>query len=231
MAPGGDPVRVLIVDDHVIVREGLREILESSEDIEVVGDVGDGTSAVSLATEKRPDIVVLDVEIPGDDATVTVDRIQRLIPDAKIVILSMHEDPPLLQSLLAAGVRGYLAKSICRDDLVSAIRSVYAEDGQVVLKVSAASLACAVGPSSNVLSQRERDVLELTAQALSNAQIAARLNIREATVKRHMRNIFIKLDAVSRIDAVNKAVAASLIPASERSAFRSTTRPDHRDHR
>lgn len=222
MLPSTDHVRVLIVDDHVIVREGLREILESQDDIEVVGDVGDSAGAVSLAAEKRPDVVVLDIEIPGDDVRVTVRRIQRLTPKTKIVILSMYEEPPLLQSLLAAGVRGYLTKSIHRDDLVSAIRSVCAEDGRVVLKVSAESLACAVGPSSDVLSHRERDVLELTAQALSNAQIAARLDITEATVKRHLRNIFVKLGAVSRIDAVNKAVAASLITVRKRGVFRNT---------
>jgi DNA-binding NarL/FixJ family response regulator len=209
-------ISVLIVDDHVIVREGLREILESQDDIAVVGEVGDSEGAVALAVDRRPDVVILDVEIPGDDVTVTVGRLRRLAPETRIIILSMYEGPPLLQNLLAAGIRGYLAKSVHRDDLVSAIRSVCAEDGGVVLKVSAESLAHAVGPASDVLSERERGVLELTAQALSNAQIASRLNITEATVKRHLRNIFVKLGAVSRIDAVNKAVAASLITVRER---------------
>jgi DNA-binding NarL/FixJ family response regulator len=216
MTPSDGPIRVLIVDDHVIVREGLREILDSQEGIVVVGDVGDSGGAVALAAEKRPDVVILDIQIPGDDVTVTVNRIREITPDTKIIILSMYEGPRLLQKLLAAGVRGYLVKSVHRDDLVSAVRSVSAEDGRVVLKVSAASLAHAVGPSAGVLSERERDVLELTARALSNAQIASRLNLTEATVKRHLRNIFVKLGAVSRIDAVNKAVAASLISGTER---------------
>lgn len=220
MAPAADRIRVLIVDDHVIVREGLREILESQDDIEVVGEVGDSAGAVLLAVEKRPDVMILDVEIPGDDVTVTVGKIRRLAPETKIIILSMYEGPPLLQSLLAAGVRGYLAKSVHRDELVSAVRSACAEDGRIVLKVSAASLAHAIGHDSEVLSDRERDVLELTAQALSNSQIASRLNITEATVKRHLRNIFVKLGAVSRIDAVNKAVAASLISVRERDPLR-----------
>lgn len=220
MASSADRIRVLIVDDHVIVREGLREILNSQDDIEVVGDVGDSAGAVALTAEKRPDVVILDIEIPGDDVTVTVGRIRGLTPEARIIILSMYEEPPLLQRLLAAGIRGYLTKSIDHDDLVSAVRGVCAEDGRVVLKVSAASLAYALGPSSDVLSQRERDVLELTARALSNAQIATRLNIAEATVKRHLRNIFVKLGAVSRIDAVNKAVAASLITVRKHDAFR-----------
>jgi DNA-binding NarL/FixJ family response regulator len=207
---------ILIVDDHALFREGLREILEAQQDMVVVGEAGNSHQAVSLAAEKRPNVILLDVEIPGEDVTVTVGRIRDLSPQSQVIILSMYDGPQVVQSLLAAGIRGYLLKSVHREELVSAIRSAREEDGRIVLAVSRESLARIQGPSAGVLSEREREVLEFAAQALSNFQIASRLDLTEATVKRHLRNIFVKLGAVSRIDAVNKAMAASLITGKVR---------------
>jgi len=218
MPQSDDRITVLIVDDHALLRDGLREILETQDDISVLGEAGDSATAVMLAAEKRPDIILLDVEIPGEDVTVTLGRLRYLAPSSKVIILSMYDGPQLLRSLLAAGVRGYLLKSVHQEELVSAIRSVHSDPGRIVLAVSRESLAQAQEPASDVLSRREREVLELTAQALSNTQIASRLNLTEATVKRHLRNIFVKLGAVSRIDAVNKAAAKSLITVAERPA-------------
>jgi DNA-binding NarL/FixJ family response regulator len=211
-----DDITIVIVDDHAILREGLREILEAQDDMVVAGEAGDSASAIALIAEKRPDVVLLDVEIPGADATTTVSRIRALSPSSKVIILSMYDGPRLLRGLLAAGVRGYLLKSVRRQELVTAIRTAHRDAGRVVLDVSRESLARAQDPALDPLSAREREVLELTARALSNAQIAARLGLTEATVKRQLRNIFGKLDAVSRIDAVNKAAAASLITVEER---------------
>jgi DNA-binding NarL/FixJ family response regulator len=216
MTQPSNHITILIVDDHALVREGLREMLELQEDMTVVGEAGDSASATALVAEKRPNVVLLDVEIPGEEVTTTVSRIRSLSPGSKVIILSMYDGPQLLRSLLAAGVRGYLLKSAHRQELVTAIRSAHADDGRIVLAVSRESLAQAQEPSSGVLSAREREVLELTAQALSNTQIASRLHLTEATVKRHLRNIFVKLGAVSRIDAVNKAAAASLITVKDR---------------
>lgn len=211
-----DRIRILIVDDHALVREGLREILEIQDDMTVVGEAGDSASAVKLAAGTRPHVVILDIEIPGDDVTVTVERIRSVSPGSQVIILSMYDGPHLLRSLLAAGVRGYLLKTVHRHDLVAAVRSAHSDQGRIVLEVSRESLAQANSPATDLLSQREREVLELTAQALSNIQIASRLGLTEATVKRHLRNIFVKLGAVSRIDAVNKAIAASLITTTDR---------------
>lgn len=211
MSQPNDRIRIMIVDDHALLREGLREILEAQGDMSVVGEAGDSASAVTLATELRPDVILLDVEIPGDDVTATLSRLRALTPGSQVIILSMYDGPQLLHSLLAAGVRGYLLKNVHRQELVAAIRSVHSDEGHVVLAVSRESLAQAEAPPAEVLSAREREVLELTAQALSNTQIASRLRLTEATVKRHLRNIFVKLGAVSRIDAVNKAMAAKLI--------------------
>ncbi len=215
MAAKDHKTTVLIVDDHALVREGLREILDYQDDLVVVGEAGDSEAAVALAAEKRPHVVLLDVEIPGDDATTTVGRIRKRSPHTAVLILSMYEGPQLLQSLLEVGVRGYLLKSVTRQDLVSAIRSVRIDKRRVIVSVSRESIAANQAGSAMLLSDREREVLELTAQALSNRQIASRLSLTEATVKRHLRNIFVKLGAVSRIDAVNKAVAASLIEVGE----------------
>ncbi|MBY8870797.1 response regulator transcription factor [Micromonospora sp. PLK6-60] len=218
MSQARDHITILLVDDHALLREGLREILEAQDDMSVVGEAGDSASALALAAESRPDVVLLDVEIPGEDVTTTVSRLRARTPDTKVIILSMYDGPQLLRSLLAAGVRGYLLKNVHRQELVAAIRSVHSDEGRIVLAVSRESLAQAEGGGTDVLSTREREVLELTAEALSNTQIASRLKLTEATVKRHLRNIFVKLGAVSRIDAVNKAAAASLITVKERPA-------------
>ncbi|ETK35449.1 response regulator transcription factor [Microbispora sp. ATCC PTA-5024] len=211
MSAAGGGISIAIVDDHALFREGLREILEAQDDFQVVGEAGDSEGAVSLVERERPDVVLLDVEIPGDDATQTVTRMRAISPESQIIILSMYDGPQLLSRLLSAGIRGYLLKSVHRQELVSAVRSVRTEPDRLVLAVSRDSFAQVQGGSSVVLSDREREILELAAQALSNYQIATRLTLTEATIKRHLHNIFTKLGAVSRIDAVNKALAASLI--------------------
>ncbi|MGI5274470.1 response regulator transcription factor [Nonomuraea sp. CA-218870] len=204
-------ITIALVDDHALFREGLREILESDGDMRVVGEAGDSAAAVTMVGRTLPDIVLLDVEIPGEEVTETVSRIRGLSPDTRIIILSMYDGPQLLSRLLGAGIRGYLLKSVHRHELIAAVRSVHEEPTRVVLAVSRNSLAQVEAASAPTLSDKELEVLQLAAQALSNSQIARRLGLAEATVKRHMRNIFVKLNAVSRIDAVNKALAASLI--------------------
>jgi DNA-binding NarL/FixJ family response regulator len=205
MADRPDQITILIVDDHALVREGLREILETQEDLRVVGQAGDSATTVALAETEQPDVVLLDIEIPGDEVTTTVSRIQACSPASRIIILSMYEGPQLVQNLLAANVNGYLLKSIHWQELAVAIRAVYADRDRIVLGVSHQSLRPVHQvPTGDILSAREAEVLDLVANALSNSQVAARLYITEATVKRHLRNIFTKLGAVSRIDAVNK---------------------------
>jgi DNA-binding NarL/FixJ family response regulator len=214
-----DRIRVVLVDDHALLRDGVREILEAEGDVVVVGEAGNSATAIAVITEQQPDVVLLDVEIPGDDATRTVERIRELSPQTKVVVLSMYDGPRVLAELLARGIRGYLLKSATRHELVSAVRVAAADDGRVTLSVSRDSLSqvhrqppgAGSAAATASLSPRERDVLTLAAQALSNAQIGHRLHLTEATVKRHLSNVFAKIGAVSRIDAVNKAVAAGLI--------------------
>lgn len=206
-------ITIALVDDHDLVREGLKKILEAHEDLLVVGEAGDSSGAVELIADKRPQVVLLDIEIPGDEVTTTVHRMREVSPDTQVVILSIYEGPHLLRSLVDAGVRGYLLKSIGWRELVSVIRGVREDDDRIQLSVSRESLGAVRdrGKDAGVLSAREREILQLVAEAFSNTQIAHRLGVTEATVKRHLSNIYSKLDAGSRIDAVNRAVAESLI--------------------
>lgn len=203
-------IRVALADDHALLREGLRQILTAQDDIVVVGEAGDSASALAVVAGEKPDVVLLDVEMPGEDVTITVRKMKAASPGTEVIILSMYDRHHLVQSLLALGIKGYLLKSVAGEQVVAAIRSATAEDGNIVLSISAQSLSAAAD-FDDVLSERERAVLQLAASAMSNIQIASRLSLTEATVKRHLHNIFTKLDAVSRIDAVNKAVARSLI--------------------
>lgn len=213
-----DRITIMLVDDHALFREGISELLSLEHDLAVVAEAADSRQAVERAARLRPNVVLLDVEIPGPGVVTTVHGIHRASPGSRVIILSMYDAPPLLRDLLAAGIHGYLLKSVHRQDLVAAVRSAWHDDSRIVVEVSRESLNQIQGLASEILSDREREILVLTAQARTNAQIGTALGITEATVKRHLRNIFAKLGAVSRIDAVNKAVAASIIRIPERPA-------------
>ncbi|MET7457903.1 response regulator transcription factor [Streptomyces sp. NPDC005574] len=215
----GRPVRIVLADDHTLFREGIGEILAASGGFEVVGEAHRGEETCRVTAESRPDVVLLDVEMPGPGVREVLSRLVRLTPRPQVVVLTVHDDIALARELLGLGAGAYLVKGSTRQELLSAIRSVTVErrTGHVVLSLSQQSLISGPRPVE-VLSIREREVLTLAGQALSNSQIARRLAIAEGTVKRHLRNIYGKLGAVSRMDAVNKAQAASLItppPAGE----------------
>lgn len=225
MAKQSDAVSILIVDDHALVREGVVEILSTVDEFTIVGEAGDATEGIAMAGKHRPDVLLLDVEMGDSDVTATVTRIRESSPDTRIIILSMHDDPTLIRVLIAQGVRGYIVKNANRHELIAAIRCSIIST-QVVLSTSLSLLSADPRTESpaqqhRVLTSREIEILALVADALSNAQVARRLLITEATVKRHMRVIFGKLGAVSRIDAVNRAIALGALepPSSIRHRF------------
>ncbi|MCC2274836.1 response regulator transcription factor [Streptomyces sp. ET3-23] len=210
-----DPIRILVADDHTLLREALCDLLGVEADFEVVAQAGDAESAVRQAERLLPDVALLDVRMPHNaDPVATVRRLLRVRPDMRIIILSMDDHPVLVRQLLNLGVRGYLHKSVSRETLAAAIRE-RTDTGRrtVTLSVLPGGLPERGGDTAvgRRLSDREAEVLVLVAGALSNRQVGLRLGIAEGTVKRHLRKIFEKLDAVSRLDAVNKAVAFDLI--------------------
>jgi DNA-binding NarL/FixJ family response regulator len=209
----GAPLGILIVDDHRLFRDGLREILQLADDLTVLSEAGNADSAVLAAAEYLPDVILLDIGIPGEPVLATVERITEVSPRSRVIILTMYDDPALVHNLLARGVSGYLLKTCSRQELLSAIRGSGTGEDRILVSVSRDSLVRANEVSSDLLTAREIEILELVSLAMSNAQVARRLSLTEAMVKRHMRNIFGKLGAVSRIDAVNKAISASLLPA------------------
>lgn len=209
-----DLINILVADDHALLRGALCDVLQSEPDLNVVAEASSGQTAVELAIQLCPQVVILDVEMPGQAATTTLEQIRDLCGDPDVLILSVHDDPHLIQEFLNLGVSGYLHKSATRGALVSAIRMARRSDRRnVTMSVSRQSIT-ASRPEPHgrgSLSAREIQVLSHVARARSNRQIARSLGITEGTVKRHLRNIFDKLGAVSRMDAVNKAVATSLI--------------------
>ncbi|GLW12415.1 DNA-binding response regulator [Microtetraspora sp. NBRC 13810] len=206
-----DHIRILIADEHKLMREVLREVLLAEEDFRVVDDSYALESLVDLVARVRPDVVLFDIDKPHMTPIDVVRSLRQVSPDTVVAVLSMYDDIELIKSMLRAGVRCYLHKGIGRQDLVSALRGVVDAEGKVTLAVPRETFVNTDTGYSVPLSEREQEVLALVAAAMSNRQIAGRLSVTEGTVKRHLRNIFHKLGAVSRIDAVNKynAIASS----------------------
>lgn len=207
-------IKVLIADDHAVVREGTRRILEQEPDMEVVGEAGDGEEAVDLATKMKPDVAIIDIAMPIMDGIEATKRIKSARPSINVLILSAYDDDQFIFSLLEAGAAGYLLKSIRSRELIDAIRAVYS--GESVLHpsiarkvlnrfVSASGKPEGQEPSS-VLSDREIEVLKLAAKGSSNQDIAEKLCLSIRTVQGHLGHIFNKLQVGSRTEAVVRAL-------------------------
>ena len=209
------PVRILLADDHSMVREGTRQLLEQVPGFTVVGEAGRGDEAVERTVELRPDVVVLDLRMPGVNGIEATRQIAARAPETKVLIVSAYNDEDYVVEALRAGATGYLLKTAPARELVNAVRSVATGAMTLGAEVSqklAAHMARgdAPGPRRN-LSSRELEVLRLIAQGLANKEIAARLHISQRTVEGHLNNIFDKLGAASRTEAVYQAVQQHLI--------------------
>lgn len=215
-SPYRSQIRVCLADDHNLLRDGIREMLSTEPEFAVVGEASSGPEALNLVVRLHPDVLLLDVEMPGPGAAAIIRRVKRMVPETKVIVLTMHDDPDMVHELLEAGAVAYLLKTILRDDLIAAVRSAVRRPGQSVLLAVSRETVERLDrqkPRTNGtrLTARELEVLHLIAEAMSNAQIAHRLYVTEATVKRHLTNIYAKLQAVSRVDAIRKATAARLI--------------------
>lgn len=210
-----ETVTVLLVDDHRLFREGLSALLSTDVRITVAAQGSNGNEAVALAKAVSPDVILLDVEMPGPPVSSTLTRLQSSVPSSKIIILTMHTQPRLMTQLIELGASGYLMKDIDIEELIAAVISIGNDSEDfVTLRVPRNFVNQIVSPlTDNPLSPREVEILLLAAEARSNAQIGSALFITEGTVKRHLSNIFKKIDAVSRLDAVKKCLEQGWIPS------------------
>jgi NarL family two-component system response regulator YdfI len=208
-------IRVLIADDHLVVREGLRAILEAAEDLTLVGEAADGAEAVQLAGELSPDVALMDLRMPGVDGIEAIRQIKARYPEVEIVILTTYDDDENIVRGLRAGARGYLLKDTGRKVLFEAIRAAARGESllpSAVIDRVVAHLAEPQPAEAKPLSDREQEVLVLLAQGAANKEIAAHLYITERTVKAHVTSIFNKLGVNSRTEAVAVAIRSGLLP-------------------
>ena len=213
--PSPPSIRVLIADDHLVVREGLRAILEAATDLVLGGEASDGVEAVRLAGELSPDVVLMDLRMPGMDGIEAIRQIKTRYPAVEIVILTTYDDDAYIVRGLRAGARGYLLKDAGRQVLFEAIRAAARGESLLPPAVVEKVVAHLEEPrpvEAERLSEREREVLALMAQGAANKEIAAHLHIAERTVKAHVTSIFNKLGVNSRTEAVAVALRSGLLP-------------------
>jgi DNA-binding NarL/FixJ family response regulator len=210
-------IRVLLADDHALVREGTRRLLETENDVEVVAEAASGEEAVDAARRLHPDIAIMDIAMPGMGGIEATRIIKASCPETAVLVLSAYDDEPYLMALLEAGAAGFLLKNVHGQELINAIRAV--SRGESVLQPSLAEKIMqrvsgrteAVQRSTDLLSEREFDVLRLAARGLPNKEIARRLGLSIRTVHSHLANIFMKMHVGSRTEAVLLALRQGMI--------------------
>src|SRR3984885_545310 len=207
-------LRILLADDHALVRQGFRMILEAQPDMEIVGQAGNGREAVELAEKLHPDVVVMDVAMPELNGTEATRRLAASSPHTRVLALSMHKDSVYVREILRAGARGYLLKGSIDTDLINAVRAVAKGDGYISPGVSDAVLSDYrrhVTDPLDLLTSREREVLQMIAESKTNKEIAVALNLSVYTVEAHRGKIMEKLNLHSTGELVRFALRNGLI--------------------
>ncbi len=209
-------IKILLADDHAVVRQGFRLILASQPDMEIVGEAGNGREAVDLAQQIQPDVIVMDVAMPELNGIEATRRLTRLAPRTRVLALSMHRDSVYVREILRAGARGYLLKDAVDHDLLAAVRAVASGHGYLSPEVSDAVLSDYRRHVTNpldLLSSREREVLQMIAEGKTNKEIALTLNLSVYTVDAHRGRIMEKLNLHSMGELVRFAIRNGLISA------------------
>ena len=204
-----DEISVLIVDDHEVVREGLRLSLLRSPQIRVVGEAPDGESAIALADRRRPDVIIMDLRMPGMDGIEATEEILKSSPDTAVIVFTAYSERALLSRSLESGARGYILKEAPHETLLRAIEKVANGDSFIDPALMPAFLSGK--DREDMLTAREREILQLLADGMSNADVAQRLFISQETVKSHVRHILAKLEADTRTHAVAIALRDAII--------------------
>jgi two-component system, NarL family, response regulator NreC len=202
-------ITCLIVDDHEVVREGLRLSLSRAEHIRIVGEASDGESAVALAERRRPDVVIMDIRMPGMDGLEATKELSRKAPEIAVLIFTAYSERSLLGRGLESGAKGYILKEAPHGTLLRAIEKVAAGDGYIDPALMPAFLPGR--DRDEMLTAREREILQLLADGMSNSDVAAKLFISQETVKSHVRHILSKLEADTRTQAVAIALREAII--------------------
>lgn len=222
-----EPIRLILADDHAVVRAGTRQLLERQEDLQIVGEASDGEEAVRLTHELRPDVVVMDVRMPKLSGVEATRRIKEERPDVRVLVLTAHDDDEYVFALLQSGADGYLLKTAEFEDLIKAIHTVVAGQSALAPEVAGKVVAHFTSGKSlpevlanthdqyDGLTERELGILRLVGKGLSNKQIGQELYISDRTVQAHLSNIFSKLGVSSRTEAVMYAVRKNWIKTDQ----------------
>lgn len=212
-----DNIRIIIAEDHALMREGTRHILEQYPGLEVVGEAADGQQALEIMERTKPDVAILDIRMPELNGIEVVRRMKNCCPDTKALILTAYDDDDYIFALVEAGASGYLLKTASAKELADSVRTVYSGasvlDPAIVIKIGrlwAQGIAPKTG-SAEQFSPRELEILDLAARGLRNKAIADKLGISSRTVESHFNSIFIKLGVFSRMEAVIEAISRNLV--------------------
>jgi DNA-binding NarL/FixJ family response regulator len=217
-SPSSTKIRVLLADDHNIVRAGVRQLLESADDLEVIAEAADGEEAQALIQKHKPDVAVLDIQMPKASGIEVTRWVRVHFPEVGILILTAYDDAPYVMAVLQAGANGYVLKTGREAELIQAVHDVYegksALDPTITRQLMANIFKSTEKKMVDPLTERELDVLRLAAKGYTNKAIGVQLNISDRTVQGHLAHIFAKLQANSRTEAVMRAVSLGLISQS-----------------